>query len=165
MTSLIINSGFAALSEQQQGDHRLKVGIRVRAILSGFWVDYDSTDAQQAMEVEGWVDVLEQCSHSEIRYAWRDYQTDRRNRTERGRLAKPDAGALFRIIMLKRYQKPITNAVDKVEPIPKVKVDPAIRQQILDEAGFDAKFGFGSGLTKSFPKAPVTPKSHLKNKG
>jgi hypothetical protein len=162
MTSLIPTSGFGALSEQQQADHRLKVGIRVRAILSGFWVDHDTIDAQQAMEVEGWVDVLEQCSHSEIRYAWRDYQTDRKNRTERGRLAKPDAGALFRIILSKRTQAPSQKAVEKRETIAEDRVDPARAQQILDEEGFNRLTGFGTVPVKGFPRSPITPKSHLK---
>lgn len=154
-------SGFSALSEQQQREHRVKIGVRVRAILAGFWQHADTPDVQQAMEVEGWIDVLEQCSHSEIRFAWRDYQTDLKNRTERGRLVKPDAGALFRIILSKRAVKPKPQQpTPESHQITEEKASPERKQQILDEAGFDPYRGFGT--VKSFPKPPVTPKSHLK---
>jgi hypothetical protein len=114
------------------------------------------------MEVEGWIDVLEQCSHSEIRYAWRDYQSDRKNQTERGRLARPYAGALFRIILSKRSQRPSQNVVEKLEVLAEDRVDPAVAQQILDEAGYNPFSGFGTVTVKGFPRSPITPKSHLK---
>lgn len=70
-----------------------------------FWRDDATPDALRALEVEGWMDVLENCSHSEIRMAWATYQRVG-PRTDRGRLCKPDAGALHRIVMAER-PKPV----------------------------------------------------------
>jgi hypothetical protein len=94
---LATTAGFAALSPQQQQEHRAKIGVRARVILSQFWKE-DTTDAEQAIEAEGWMDVLETCSHSEIRAAWADYQKHG-PRTKTGRLVKPDAGALYRRVI------------------------------------------------------------------
>lgn len=85
------------MSKQQQEEHRAKIGVRVQAILGQFWRDDSTSDAVQALELEGWMDVLESCSHSEIRNAWASYQRSG-PRTQTGKLYKPDAGALYKII-------------------------------------------------------------------
>lgn len=105
-------SGYNALSPQQQKDHRAKIGVRAEAILSQFWRDDDTPDAVRALEVEGWMDVLENCSHSEIREAWTAYQKTG-PRTQAGKLYKPDAGALYQIILSKR---PRVKLVDDRRP-------------------------------------------------
>lgn len=89
------------MSPQQQQAHRTKIGVRAEAILSQFWREDKTPDAIRALEIEGWMDVLENCSHSEIRDAWCDYQK-RGPRTQAGRLYKPDAGALYGIIEARR---------------------------------------------------------------
>jgi predicted RNA binding protein YcfA (HicA-like mRNA interferase family) len=136
-------TGFNALSPQQQQEHRAKIGVRAQAILGQFWHDADTPDAVKAIEIEGWMDVLENCSHSEIRDAWRDYQIDSKNRTARGRLAKPDAGAL-RAIILRKRPKPELVKVPEPEPSgPRVTKEQAAK--ILEEAGFKPrKFGGAS---------------------
>ena len=91
------HSGFNALSKPQQQAHREKIGVRAEAILCQFWRDDDTPDAVRALEIEGWCDVLENCTHSEIRRAWADYQKTGA-RTQNGKLCKPDAGALYKII-------------------------------------------------------------------
>lgn len=101
MNNITTPHGFNDLSPQEKQSHREKIGLRAQAILNQFWRDDDTPDAVQAMEIEGWMDVLENCSHSEIRMAWARYQKDGM-RTERGRLYKPDAGALYRIILNSR---------------------------------------------------------------
>lgn len=50
----------------------------------------------RALELEGWLDVLESLSDAEIRMAWAEYQKTG-PRSAAGKLLKPDAGALFRI--------------------------------------------------------------------
>jgi hypothetical protein len=133
-------TGFNALSGPQQQAHRAKIGVRVRAILGQFWQDMDTHDVEKVIEVEGWMDVLENCSHSEIRFAWRDYQTDQRNRTARGRLAKPDAGALLAIIYSKRPRPKIvaTQAPKPSEPTdPRCSAEAAT--EIMERAGYSAK--------------------------
>ena len=106
---LIAVSGYNALSPQQQQAHRSKIGVRAEAILRQFWRDDETPDAIQAIEIEGWCDVLENCSHSEIRAAWAGYQKTGA-RTKNGKLYKPDAGALYIIIL---------NARPKPKPVPK----------------------------------------------
>lgn len=128
-------TGFAALSPQQQQEHRAKIGVRAKAILSGFWQDTDTHDAVQVIEIEGWMDVLENCSHSEIRDAWRDYQMDEQNRTARGRLMKPDAGALRRIILRKRPKPKLVKETEYRDP----PCDRRVAQEICEQAGFAPK--------------------------
>lgn len=94
-------NGFAALSPEQQQDHRAKIGVRARAILGQFWRDDSTPDAVQLLELEGWMDVLQTCSHSEIRWAWAIYQQGG-PRTGGGRLYKPDPGYLHRLVMARR---------------------------------------------------------------
>jgi len=106
-------TGFNALSKQQQEEHRAKIGVRARAILGQFWNDENTPDAVQAMELEGWMDVLENCSHSEIRKAWATYQRTG-PRTQAGKLYKPDAGALYQIILRAR---PKPKAVPDARPM------------------------------------------------
>lgn len=126
------------MSPQQQQAHRAKIGVRARAILGQFWQDLETHDAEKAIEVEGWMDVLENCSHSEIRYAWRDYQIDPNNRTARGRLAKPDAGALRAIILSKRPRPKLVRQPLPPEPV-KERCDPKTAQEICEAAGFTPK--------------------------
>lgn len=140
MSELITQTGFNSLSPQQQESHRAKIGIRARAILGQFWQDTDTHDAEKVIEVEGWMDVLENCSHSEIRFAWRDYQTDQNNRTARGRLAKPDAGALLAIIYRKRPRPAVVRSQPAPAPEPeKERCDPEVAQAICEEAGYTPK--------------------------
>jgi hypothetical protein len=116
---------------------------RFRAILGQFWQDADTEDAVQAIEIEGWMDVLENCSHSEIRAAWRDYQTDANNRTARGRLAKPDAGAIRAIILRKRPKPRMVKPVTEEPKLAPVSAERAA--EIMEEIGFTPRrFGGAS---------------------
>lgn len=88
------------------------------------------------------MDVLENCSHSEIRDAWRDYQIDSKNRTARGRLAKPDAGALRAVILKKR---PRPKVVERPPEPKEPRVTPEQAKAILEKAGFTPRrFGGAS---------------------
>ena len=122
------------MSPQQQEAHRLKIGVRAQAILSQFWRDDETPDAVQALEIEGWCDVLENCAHSEIRQAWAAYQKTG-PRTKAGKLYKPDAGALYRIIMATR-PKPriVARSEPEREPCP-----PEVAAEIVAKAGFTPK--------------------------
>lgn len=99
-TDITKAGGFDALTVDQQDTHMATVGLRARAILGGFWENTES-DAVRAMEIEAWVAVLGKMSHDEIRAAWAEYQKTG-PRTQAGRLYRPDAGALYRIIMAER---------------------------------------------------------------
>ena len=128
-------TGFAALSQPQQMEHRAKIGVRARTILDQFWVDRETPEAQQVLEVEGWMDVLENCSHSEIRSAWATYQKTG-PRTQSGKLNKPDAGALYRIIMQSRPKPRLVAAPEPKRPAP---CPPDVAQEIIAAAGFAPK--------------------------
>lgn len=97
-----------ALSPQQQQEHRAKIGVRVEAILGQFWRADDTPDAVRAVEIEGWMDVLENSSHTEIRTAWAKYQKTG-PRTASGKLYKPDAGALYLLITAARPRPKIVS--------------------------------------------------------
>lgn len=126
-------SGFNALSPQQQEAHRVKIGVRAEAILGQFWRDDDTPDAVRAMEIEGWMDVLENCSHSEIRKAWAVYQRSG-PRTAAGKLYKPDAGALWKIVQGMRPKPKPVEAEPEPQRDPRVSKEAA--QEILEKAGF-----------------------------
>ena len=126
-------SGYHSLSPEQKKSHRAKVALRVEAILSQFWRD-DVHDAVRSIELEGYVDVLETCKHSEIRAAWAEYQRSG-PRSRNGRLLRPDAGALYKIIVNRRPPPP----KPAPEPVPKRKtISPEKRREILEGAGFSA---------------------------
>ena len=125
---------------QQQKDHRSKIGVRARVILSTFWRDGTMSDAEQALELEGWMDVLQTCSHSEIRGAWRDYQIDG-PRTEMGVLKKPDAGAIYRLLMKSKPKLKIA-VVNSAEPQRGPRCSKETAQEIMKTVGFrPKKFG------------------------
>lgn len=92
---------FQSLTPDQRNTHRENIGMRVEAILSQFWRDEDTPDAVAALEVEGWMDVLEYTTPHEIRMAWADYQKEG-PRTKAGKLYRPDAGAIHNLIMRRR---------------------------------------------------------------
>ena len=77
-------------------DRRTRLVVRVKAILGQFWVNDGVEDVVRALELEGWLDVLEPLTEAEIRSAWAEYQRSG-PRSARGNLIKPDAGALYRI--------------------------------------------------------------------
>jgi hypothetical protein len=106
------------LSPHQRKEHRQKIGVRASAILGQFWQDADTPEAVQVLEIEGWPDVLQNCSHSEIRVAWAEYQKSG-PRTQAGKLYKPDAGALYHIVLKARPKLRLVKPEpppDRVEP-------------------------------------------------
>lgn len=146
------------MSPQQQQAHREKIGVRSQAILGQFWRDDATPDAVQALELEGWMDVLENCSHSEIRKAWANYQRTG-PRTQSGKLYKPDAGALYQIIMRARpkpqvvHSRPMTAEERKADEerrreTRKTNPDRAAQAQaILEETGMAKRMEAGNGDT------------------
>lgn len=73
----------------------------MKAILAVFWVEANQDQQVEVMELESWMSVLEECSISEIEAAWNLYQ-QAGPRTEKGKLCRPDAGYLWRIITAAR---------------------------------------------------------------
>ena len=134
---------FSELSTPLQKEHRAKIGVRVEAILGTFWRD-DTADVVRACEIQGWIDVLETCSHNEIRAAWADYQRSG-PRSANGRLLKPDAGAIWRIIIAARPKpKPAPKIVPQEPERPRVMPERA--RQIMAEV-------FGRGGAQDAPQA------------
>ena len=138
-------TGFGALSSQQQEEHRFKIGVRAKAILSQFWTDANTEEAIQAIEIEGWCDVLENCSHSEVRNAWATYQKTG-PRTQAGRLCKPDAGAIYANVMRSRPRPKLVRPEPEAPKGPRVTLDQMA--QICAENDMDPA---SVGL-KPFPK-------------
>lgn len=110
------------------------------AILSEFWQDDATPDAVRAIQIEGWLDVVQELAESELRQAWANYQRTG-HRSDRGRLNKPDAGALRDMAMRARavaiYDKPTP------QPEPERVISPdemehrrAFAQDVMQRAGF-----------------------------
>lgn len=99
------------------------IGFKVKAILGAFWVDANQADQVEVMELEIWMNALEECSISEINAAWNLY-LQAGPRTDRGKLCKPDAGYLWRIITSARDKGwPQANPGKFIEAIFKPKDD------------------------------------------
>ena len=127
-------------SEPQREARRERLGLRVIAILNQFWRDYDTPGAVQTLELEGWLDVLEPLSDTEIRAAWAEYQRSG-PRTAKGTLCKPDAGAIYNIVMRSRARSQIITSRQGKEapaaPVQSLSHDQALR--ILREVNFEPK--------------------------
>ena len=130
---------FNELSTQHQKDHRAKIGVRVESILLNFWREDGVADIVRVCKIQGWVDVLETCSHSEVRAAWAEYQRSG-PRNALGRLLKPDAGALWRIVMASRPKPKPAPIRPQVEEAPRERMSPERVRQIMREVfgGTDA---------------------------
>jgi hypothetical protein len=100
---------FSELPLQAQRDHRIKLGVRVMAIMNQFWVDEKTPDVIRVVEIEGWLDVLQVLSETEVRAAWATYQQTG-PRTDTRVLKRPDPGALLDLAM---HSRMIANAMKK----------------------------------------------------
>lgn len=128
-------TGFAALSPQQQQEHRVKIGLRAQAILSQFWTE-DEPDAVKAMVLENWMDLLQNLTGAEIKAAWQSYQLDRGNRTASGALRRPDPARLAQIALAKR---PKPTLVSDNTPRGGEPVSAERAREIMGENGFAVK--------------------------
>jgi hypothetical protein len=70
-------------------------------MMGNYWRNDETPEAIKAIEVETWLDVLEEFTDDEIHAAWTEYQRTG-PRTARGALYKPDPGALYHIIQNRR---------------------------------------------------------------
>lgn len=136
-----LQSGFGALTNEQQFEHRRRIAARCEAILGQFWRDDDAA-AIRALQVEGYVDVLQHVSHVELRDAWAEYQrTGPRSRA--GRLLRPDAGALLELVVRDRTRKqpPVIDRRPAPEPMARAGLaDRKSAAEIMDEVGFRPRF-------------------------
>lgn len=129
-------TGFAGLSPQQQHDHRVKIGLMAEAIMGAGWRQ-DTPDAVRALEMENWMDLLQNLSMSEIKAAWQSYQLDTRNRTATGALRRPDPARLSQIALAKRPKPALVSHNDTpgaVEPVGKERA-----AEIMAQHGFGVK--------------------------
>lgn len=112
------------------------------AILTQFWRHDDTPPAVQAIEIEGWLDVLEPYDDAEIRAAWAEYQRSG-PRSARGALYKPDAGALYAIVQRERRDAAERASAHRRLPSPPqdapVRISAERAAEILREVGFEPK--------------------------
>jgi hypothetical protein len=119
----------------QRVDHRAAIGLRATTILAEFWRDRDEPDAQRALQIEVWMDVLEPFTQAEIRAAWAEYNRSG-PRSERGQLLRPDPGALRTIILRNRPVPPrVASQLAPREP-DRIPCPADKARAMLDEAGF-----------------------------
>lgn len=139
---------FKGLNESQREQHRMQIGVRAEAILSQFWRDEDTSEAVRALEIEGWMDVLEYTTHAEIRAAWAEYQ---RNgpRGRSGALYRPDPGAIHRLIIRARQAARMKHERDTPpaeEPrMMRSEEEKAVAQALCEAAGFTPRRFGGQG--------------------
>ena len=118
-------------------NRRQRIYIRVKAILDQFWVSEDTEEVVRALQLEGWIDVLEPCSEEDIKVAWIDYQREG-PRTARGVLIKPDAGAFWQIIEKKRKTESLLaqaakrREMDQSEQTPSGPQEPRVSRETFD---------------------------------
>ncbi len=110
----------------------VEIGIHVETILLQFWRE-DTNAAIRAMEITHWIDALDGCTADEVATAWRDYQRSG-PRSAAGRLARPDAGVLYRNVMAARAataQRLRAIEMSKRKPAPP---EPEINRVTAEEA-------------------------------
>lgn len=96
----------------------------VITILSGFWTE-NTADDVRSLELVGWLDALEGVSVPELRTAWTQYQRTGA-RTAAGRLVKPDAGALYYLVVsARRDAELLANRAATARPPPQPVREPA----------------------------------------
>ena len=93
------------------------------AVLSQFWMDHNTPDAVQALEMEGWLDVLDCLTEDEFRKAWANYQSTG-PRTDAGVLKRPDPGALRSLAMKSREYARVISEPRRPPPPPDPVVSP-----------------------------------------
>lgn len=135
-----VTVAFSSLRPEAQLDHRARLALRVMAILGEFWTDDSTPDAVRAIQIEGWLDVVQELSEAELRQAWANYQRTG-PRTERHKLQKPDAGALRDMAM--RARAATVHAKTKPPPEPERVISPEemaqrreFAQGVMERLGF-----------------------------
>lgn len=81
-------------------------------MLGQFWQAEDTADEVRVIEMETWLDTIGHCSIDDFRSAWVAYQRSG-PRTKQGKLYKPDAGAIYKLI---RDLNPPISALPPPEP-------------------------------------------------
>lgn len=130
-----------------------KVAIEITGILQQFWRDAEDPDEVRAVEMRGWLDVLEGCALKEIRLAWADYQKTG-PRSGRGVLYRPDAGAIHSRIMKERRDAALYVASQKPRVMIEERREPAsaeARARILKEVYADRTDGEVAFVPKKIP--------------
>lgn len=82
---------------QSQSSERAELALRISAMLGTFWGSDDTADEIRAIELESWLDTLGAMTCDQFRDAWITYQRTG-PRTAKGRLYKPDAGAIWKLV-------------------------------------------------------------------
>lgn len=95
----------------------------------------------RGLELKNWTDVLVEFSPDEVGKAWIEYQKSG-PRSEAGRLSRPDAGALYRIITKARANAAIATRrpappEQQLPPPPRVTAAQALK--IIKDVGFRVK--------------------------
>ena len=83
-----------SLPQQQRSKHRAWIGVKVEAVLHGYWKDKPS-DVVWAEMMRGWMEVLEGFTEAEIRGAFKSWVSDNPRK-------KPNEGGICAIINAKR---------------------------------------------------------------
>lgn len=123
------------MTEAKQQKARLMVWVS--AILSEFWTE-DAPDDMRAIQMRSWAAVLVEVTADELLAAWTRYQKEG-PRSASGRLARPDAGALFQSVMKAHKHQREMNPPVRVQlaaPAPEPRMSPERMAEIMREAGY-----------------------------
>lgn len=94
---IVLDQSSLPLSQGQSLSERAELALRISAMLGTFWGPDDTADEIRAIELETWLDTLGDMTCDQFRDAWITYQRTG-PRTAKGRLYKPDAGAIWRLV-------------------------------------------------------------------
>ena len=126
-----------SLAPQDRSKHRAWIGVRVEALLDGYWQNRPHEAVKEEILAD-WMDGLEAFTPGEIRAACREWLGSNPRR-------KPNVGDIRGIVLAAR-QKAVA-AAPKPEPVPERKpVTAEAAQEILAKAGFAPKHMGGGNV-------------------
>ena len=119
----------SSLTQPERDKHRAFIGVRVEALLDGYWQNRPS-DIVKAEIIMDWMDALEAFTPDEIRNACRDWLKNNPRR-------KPNTGDIRGLILADRQA--VVRAVPQIEETPKERVTAEAAAAIMEQAGFAPK--------------------------
>lgn len=113
-----------SLQPPERFKHRAWIGVRVEALLDGYWTARPSDPVREQIMLD-WIDVLDQFTRDEITRACRQWVSDNPRR-------KPNFGDIRQVILQERAEVRAKNRAPEPEPDSALTVSSEERRRQAD---------------------------------